>query len=199
MRSVLLGAVTIVLATTPAAHATLTVTNGGLWTIDTRAKAVACVAGHCESDHVQQSDDLSLPAGTMVQIVLQVLSCQALALEDYCDLAPRRKGKFKLVSCDKQALGPLLESCVPYPQFRLRRVGGFERMASDGQNFKWKSAVAFTMRASGYTVSVNIVATVEGTLVAPASTSGAPAPVTLDLAPATAPLVESLIGTVVGR
>jgi hypothetical protein len=198
MRSVLLGAVLAVLAATSVAHADLTITNGGLWRIDTRLTVAACLAGQCDRERAQTSDDVSLSAGTIVQIRLLVFGCE-VDVADYCDFVPRRNGKLKIVKCDKRAIADVLRDCSPYELSGVRRVGGFERMAPDGQSFKWKATVAFTVRTQGQAVSVNAVATVNGTLVAAELTNGDPAPGTLDLAPDASPLVESLIGEVVGR
>jgi hypothetical protein len=198
MRSVLFGAGLLVLAAASAARADLTIANAGTWRLDAHLRVTACLAGQCDRDQAQSSDEVFLSEGTIVQIMLQVFSCD-IAAEDYCDLVPRRNGKLKVVKCDKGAIRDVLRSCSPYPVGRVQRVSGFERMAADGQSFKWKAVIAFSIRAQGHTVSVNAVATVDGTLVAPAMTSADTAPLTLDVAPDASALVESVIADVLGR
>lgn len=199
MPSVLLGAAILIFGASSVAHADLTLTAGGLWRIQTRLAAVACLAGQCDSDRAQATDELVLPAGTVVQIALQIFECGEIHLPTYCELRPRRSGKVKVVRCDKGSITELLRSCSPFPLRRVTRVGGFERLDPDGQGFKWKAIVSFTARVQGQTVTVTVTGTVNGTLVAPGVAHGEVAPRTLALSPDAPGLVESLLGDVVGR
>ena len=128
-----------------------------------------------------------------------MFSCGGIELADYCDLSPRPTGKVAFVDCDKAVLGPLVRSCSPYPSLRLRRVGGFERMADDGKSFKTKASVRFTVRVSGHTVTVNATVTVDGTLLAAKAAGDTAGPGSHEIAPIDSDLIESLIGRVVGQ
>lgn len=192
MASLLLSVVAIVLAAVTAAQADLTIENEGTWSIETRVRVSACVSGQCNGDRTRSTDELFLPSGATVQMRLQVFSCDITAL-DYCQPNPRPNGKLKLARCDKSAVRSVLRDCSPYAVSRVQRLGGFERMGPDGLTFTWKTVMAFSVRTQGQTVSVNVVATVNGSRAAgPLTTDGA-APRAVRLVPEVSALVESAI------
>ncbi len=138
------------------ADADITITQGGDWTIASRVAVTACVLGHCASAKGSAQETAFLPAGTVVQIALQVWDCGYVPLDDYCSPVPGRAGKIQLRRCDKLELATILRECSPYPGLRLRRIGGFEKVADDGLSFQWRSTFGFTVRVQGHTVTVAV-------------------------------------------
>jgi hypothetical protein len=192
-----LGAAILVATVRPSA-ADLTLTRGGTWQLDVRAGAIACVLGRCVSDSAEVSDTLSLPAGTIVRMEVQVWSC-SIQLGDYGYFVPRKRGRIKFKIAEREALADLVRRCSPYPSFRLRKVSGSERLAADGASFESKVRLGGGFQTSGQTVSVAVTAKVSGTLL-----SGEPlsaAAVDADAGVPTAvgaeglgPLVDRLLG-----
>ena len=179
MRSLQVILVTVAIgAVASASRAEILITQGGTWDVVARVKATACALGRCVSDHDSAEQQAYLPAGSSIQVTLQIWDCSDVALEDYCSLVPRKR-KTKLRDCDKTLLAEILRSCSPYDNLRLRRVGGFEQAAPDGTSFRWKSAVGFGLRTQGVNVAVHVGVVVEGTWLSEAAV--APVPEEADL------------------
>jgi len=163
----------VVAAAASASRADITITQGGVWDVAARAKVTACALGRCVSDRDSAEQEAYLPAGSIIQVTLQVWNCGDVELDDYCTPVPRKR-KTKFRDCDKTILAEILRSCSPYDDLRLRRVGGFEQSAPDGTSFRWKSAIGFALRTQGVNVSVHVGVLVEGTWLGEATVSAAP-------------------------